>query len=1382
MRKPGFNNILSWLIGYFVIAIVLCPVLLLLDHPIKYVLYIFGLSLTGLLFLICAFRYDYKFKLAIPHPVKIIDFFLIVCSITLLVSNMFANPIMNMFANPIVNISFILAVIVSFFLPGWALLRLLGIDCRRASNVVFLVLPFSLSIGLTSLIFTFALPFTAGGATLLSAIYVIVSLLPLLKDYLHRSYGKLQAYASNRVSKHNLFDVLLLAWVSLFFLFIILNIYPQMAYVPGLDIVRHFSSSKGLILAPDIYVGEYPWFHFTWTSVYELSAPPMWLFQSGIACLSLMLIFSFYIMAKAYLSDVDRRAHLLATVFFSVFSGFGWLYFMQEKLNIPDPAKHFDILRMSNNVSYWDIGYGQGPWLWFWFRPLTLGFTIFFVLLYLMRREDLTKRNYITVSSLLILTLSLVHFSELFIFVVLLFILALLCPTTKLRLRETAISTLIGLTASALLTTAYQNLFGFASWKFSYEYLFILAVLAGSAYILIRYPKRPRIAFKGNLTIVASISLFVYSALLFYWFSNADSFSVSYVRKILAVPWELYPVLLGIVGLFAILGIILIAKNYRSHPIVIFAVLFVLAIVFGRAITYLNAGFMDTGYWERRIIPFVYASASLLAPLIVLKLKRLRGFNKMLTVAFISFLVLGGVTSTFLTAEYWVLNVPRGDLTYEEVKLLSYLNDADPYSTLLTVTGRSLRVAEYASLGWIINYYRFPLWQARSPELPLNILSSLNSPAIIFLHERDLKGTATTYRNGYIASHLLNVVPAIYEGSEGEILQVPRLAPPSSSSDMVLVLPEDGDNFFYAYDILSLGGYNYTTALLSDVNTLRKAKIVVAPSEEIATELMRYKDEYNLQYEILIVFNLDGYGRLTDVYTIPYNSPLVVVEDNASTEWIASGMLSGEIGVPKLTDNPDIKISGNNSLAINVGAGEYAYWQISRLFEEPVNLAEFEFITFYWYGRGDGGWYVLQFTSEPGYFWYRFQDSWKGWRQVILPMWVPDGCGQEFGVTFDKATREGASWAKIGRIDVRLEATNPNQGGEFYIDRFAFDSMLQSSSIIGVSNAREIQFPTDLNLIPLQSNYEVTAYYDGGTPFILHTTRDGYEMFYLNVNPIIQRLALADDDARHIYLSLGELLELVDAKLPAYEFMGRGKLSPVTGGVSAFKKATFTGYLTLKSSSAVISVDAPSIGVNIDGEDLTLNGISQIIPLDIDEATLEADRAIIDGGSGFYTQVLLNQSSIHFTGQPVILSVFFNNGSATTINGKEIQINLAKSNISLRQPTVTSIGNILFESFYGFGELAKSIRVLGQGLQIEGIVTFKIEYGDVFTVTHGFSFSGELIRSEPLYPYDELGSLYNLFTPSYLPLLLLIALIFTIVYFIIPRKNRSVLNRLGIRV
>lgn len=872
---------------FFMIVIVIVSVLSILlflsDSQIKYHLFIFGVTLIGI-FVMVSFRSDLKLRrITSSSYVKIVDYFL-VCSAVIVF-------VVNALTSPPISINFPLSVIISFFLPGWVLIRLLGVSDRKTFNFHFLLISFSTSIGLTSLILLPTLPFKENAITVLSGTYVVISLLPLLKNSLQKLKEKQMFSPFIPENRHNLVDILILLWITLFFAFVIFSLYPQMANVPGPDIVRHYSDSKALIKTTDIYSSQYPWFHSALAMVNQLSTPPMWLFQSGIAFLSIILIFSFYIMAKAYLSEINRRAHLVATIFFFVFSGFGWFYVIQQKLSLDNTSSYLDILKKSYNVTYWDVGYGQGGWLWLWFRPITTGFTIFFTLLYLMKSKDLGKRNYIITVSLLLLTLGQIHYSELLIFVILIFVLSLLRPAVKLRILETAISVLASIVATLLLTIAYHQFFGWQYQSFTFQYLAVSTLLACLTCFLVKYTKRPRMNLRTNLTLMSSIILFVFSVFLMDWFLNPENLHVPDFYKILSVPWEFYPVLLGVVGVIAVLGSVLAVKKYANQPVVIFVVLFVLAIVIGRAITYVNANFIDSGYFERRLIPFVGAASSILASIVVVTLmkwqRRYVHFSRLKNFAigsFLSFLVLSGLLSTFFTIEYQFLTLPERSLTSDQIKLQSHLSGADPYSILLTVTNSSRTIAEFENLGYIVDLFRYQLWPSESPELTLNVFSSLNSSTIIFLDHTDSKIIASKYHDGYIASHILKIAPLIYEGPGGKILLFPRVSPPASHSDNVLVLPVDQNRIYYAYDILSLGSYNYTTALESDINFISKARIVVVPNEDIALKMIHYREQNNSHFEKLVVLDLYGNSsRLAS--TLAVSNATKITEGYNSSSW-----------------------------------------------------------------------------------------------------------------------------------------------------------------------------------------------------------------------------------------------------------------------------------------------------------------------------------------------------------------------------------------------------------------------------------------------------------------------------------------------------------------
>ena len=193
----------------------------------------------------------------------------------------------------------------------------------------------------------------------------------------------------------SLLNLAALVLLTVFFGFVIFSLYPATSSVPGLDIVRHYGQIKALEQSPDIFSSEYPWFHFSLAAFNELTHLPMSIFQTIISLLSVVMIYSFYLMSKIYLTDINRYAHLISTIVFTIFSGFGWIYFFQKLPDQYDQTVLVEIFYNSFIGTYYDVGMGQSSWLWLWFRPVTVGFTILFILFYFLRLENLSKKLYI---------------------------------------------------------------------------------------------------------------------------------------------------------------------------------------------------------------------------------------------------------------------------------------------------------------------------------------------------------------------------------------------------------------------------------------------------------------------------------------------------------------------------------------------------------------------------------------------------------------------------------------------------------------------------------------------------------------------------------------------------------------------------------------------------------------------------------------------------------------------------------------------------------------------------------------------------------------------------------------------------------------------------
>jgi hypothetical protein len=1377
-------SLISTLFGCLVSAIIFALMLVIFRHPMKYSFFIFSLTLAGLLFFI-VFRYRDGFEIAIMKPIRLVD-----CAMMIFASIILFSNVIGSYSS---EVTFLAALIVLFFLPGWALLRAFGLDRIIRGNIELFVLSFLLSVIMSALILLCGLFFQAESIAFnkfVTFVFFSISVTPFITRWIN------QKESTPRIkARYNYSEMLSIAWLSIFLIFVIWNLYPGMAYVPGYDIVRHYSYFKQVFQAPDIYFSIYPWFHFQLALLDQISLhPSMELMQSGLAMMSIILIFSFYMMARSYLAQIDSRAPMIATILFIVFAGFGWIYFLQQAGTISDLDQEWDALSRSVDVSYYDIGYGGTIELLLWFRPLTLGFAILFVLLYLLNYKELSRPIYVAITSALVVALMQIHTSELVIFTLLIWVAALFFPSIKLRTKEAAISILIGVACSSILSYSYSYIF---SPRYTSESPYLLAsplivVLAGTSLIFLR--KTGRIKFgslKINWNLVIAILGAAYLILLFFWNSISDNFKLESVigaYDIYGVPWEFYPLLLGIVGLLAIPGIIIILKNSRNHPVVIFVALFLLTMVLGRGLTFLNANSIHTEFWERRLIPIMLVSASVVASIVILQIVRwledrnqrssyAKHLKSLLPLPLLSILILAGSLSTFSTLEFQIQSINSVSLTDME-KVQSPFGRFDPYTTILTVSNRSRDVAEFSPAGYIPGNDRHQLWSSESPELPLKFLYGLNNSAVVYLSPNDIDQIIeNNYAGNYIASHLFWMsLPYDGSGFVAGTHQLPKLVPVAPKSDTVLVVPELVDRrFYYAYDILSQSGYNYTTAFQSDINSISKARIIIAPSETLAIDLISHKKDYNLQYQYLIILNLDGYGKIS---TLAPANPSLMINLGSNGKWT------------QMTAVQDLSDSSGSSLRRELNIPSvFAYTQegnyslennSSMILGKPLNLAGFDFTYLSWNGRGDGKSYIIQFSSGlKDSFLYTFKDSIQGSQQIVLPLQKTHTEKSMSGVNYRYQTSGNPSWSKIVGIEVRAQDSSQNAIVNFSNTSLGFSKWLNSSSIEGPNYPKSIRFPNSMNLPPIimESNYTPMAYYEGGVPFVSRHYSDSHTIYHFNLYPLVQNIDLNDNNASADYYNiLGKIMGPLNLPLKPYEFKDRSPSSLVADRVAAFENVTFSGDLSIKSTSAIIAPSSQSITVTINGHDTKLENISQITPINSSSVTINASKGRMLGVSGFYSAVSLDQSLISFSGQPVRVMLWNSSGNQTSeITASNIEISLSKAGVIIREPQIDSTGETTFNNFYGYGELFRQVGVVpGSNLFATGKTSFQADYSDKFTLISDLAINGKIIRSDPLYDYDELGSLINLSSDH----IVLFAMVGVILYFssrykIIPNREST---------
>ncbi|GEM_PF-3558910 len=829
--------------------VVSIPILIALNYqlfesPFLYAVILFEAGLTYSFYLLFYHKYLVSLRLQIGlvnvFKLRTLDIAVILLCAFLFFVNLFGLHFLN---------NVIISTFIVCFALGYAVLRYLNFR-PLVSNVEWILLSFFVSIPVNCLLFTISLFFPAERRTsILSFIYLIYVLAVITYAKKDLSGEK----AGNIVLRFDLGEATCLILGAGFVLLSLAYTYPEMALLPGLDIVRHYSSALLINTNPEEYSSPYPWFHFQLATVQLLSSQDIAVFQTVMALFGMLLVLAIYLLAKTYLYGLDRRIPALSTVLWTTFSGFGWLSMFLLK---DDMWSHDRLIYLSRvfRESFWDVGYGQGPWLWLWFRPFAVGMIGVTLLLYLLKRKDLSSNVFLTVAFLVSLGSCLVHFPE-FAFFVVLFSVISLFRIEELRLKDMNIS-LIGSIAAALGLLGIYDLLGI---KIGIPLTFLLLLFAFPAIALIGRSKLLQIKRRVGLNLkwispVIACVLIAWTAFIAYWALNVEKFSAVASNYALQVPWMFYPVLLGINGFLALIQVLISFRDrhYMSF-VALFVIMFVVSVFFGKAISLFHIYQISLEYWERRVIGLVFLASSIISAPALIHI-----FNscpKALSSLFLSLMVFSGVTSTVLSVELQHLSTSRSALTQSELLDLSFLEKAGYGHYLLPTSLRSFYVSEYVPFKWRIKWFRYQILEAQSGEFVLNALFSTGYPAIVYTGERGESVLRENYSKSYILLHFLNSVPAL-DRNGSHLFRLPPQAPPAERSGVVLVLPDDisvDSVLWYGLDFLSTAGYNYTTALLSDLKMLGNAEVLIVPSFSIYSRLLEFGRTIQLPKRVILL-------------------------------------------------------------------------------------------------------------------------------------------------------------------------------------------------------------------------------------------------------------------------------------------------------------------------------------------------------------------------------------------------------------------------------------------------------------------------------------------------------------------------------------------------
>lgn len=1389
----------------------------LVESPIKYGLFTFEIFVILSLYAILKKSDDgsnlgFRGSIALDKIFRSlhVDVFLVISSFVLLVINAWHLEGGE-------TIQLILSLLVSSVLSGYSLLNIFKIP-QYLSKLEVLVLSYLVSFVFSGFC-TLSLLSTDEGtrALVIPFLFILIGTFSIISQVKNGGY-ETKGDRPNSLSKD--IDIIAISLSIIFYIIFFSLTYPNFTLIPGSDMSRHLSNSITLSRTPDLYTGHasYILFHSFEATLRTLSGfhQSITYFQTIQVVLNLLLPLSVYALAKRFFAKVDKRIPAISVIFYSVLSNFSFVYFTQLKLlqtsNLEVQLLGAEVADRAFNGT---INFLQ-PFPWF--VPLSISFVMFIAAFLLLRVIHIPRARFMMLYSIIILAMYITHGTEAVIFVIFLAIYALISKSdpATLRLNDALLSSLIAfLFATAIIgyiSLGWGSDIKAATIPLNSLASVVLPIAIISISMVWRSKVSPHIRFTEKFThkkfySIASVVLVVAYLLGFQTWIFTDTFSTSTIYDVGNIPWFIYPLTLGVVGLLTVIAIRYLPDILPNSSVAIIAGAILIMLVMGKLVSFVNVNILITGYWEKRFLFYIYLFASMLAPIpliifadkIQTKMRRNIVANSTLMLV-ISLIVLLGFSSMVLQSVYWFTVVKNGSSTLEEKEFqaIDYLKNVlqhDTHAFVLTPTSQSSKNVVFAAPAYQFSLPLVPI-TSRYPEIPLLSLGAHNlDHAYIYVHLRDRDFLEQDLAAGWLTKHLLPMLPIVFSNGVVTIFNATHLSFPVANSDTSLLIPSDSrdDSWYYAYDILSQTGRNYTVIFDQSDDMLRTKNAILS-------------FDPTLHYVFYDNFSSN------DNYKNHQLSPI-----SGNWKFLGDGLYAGDKSdkLQNILLSPISSKNFNMSTAFKINVLDPKITSYVSLIYSWVDDQNYQYagITIY---KNDV--YLSFATVNNGK--TSFEPSWPGLKTDLY--WYP---GELFNLTLsiigNKTNDNHQERLFLNGINYlqREYQSKPGQLGLSYgrIQDIVFDDF-------------KVQDSDELNQRKL-SNY-LPYLRSGGHLFVLNTNGYGSIAKYLSSLPEsdfnrdhVERRSSVIDRLRHtepslsnisvsdaqiglgkityvdIYPILSNYMDGSTSAVMGYKILGNlsslFNLSPYSTPPPNFKdipaifrKMFANGDINVNTSSIIFPGEGEfsMLNMSIGSDTLSVSNVTKLNIAHSENAILSTNKMSITDGRGLYANLLLgseiNDSSslnLSFPGkQAVQVSVITNDGGLLHF-GNVSNLNLMSKepiNIYVRQPTMRlSNANITFNELYPLELFAKG-KISGQNLKINGSAILSIFMSDSYTLLSHVSVDGIVQRfpmpasfDELLLPPFTLSKLYSI--PPLVRVLLLIPFILAAVLVMYGKNEKD---------
>ena len=720
-------------------------------------------------------------------------------------------------------VRFIVTLPLVFFFPGYIILKLLDRKSELNKIESFTISPL-LSFLVVSLVgfvlITAHLSILSSGFDAFLVFYVALLVSYFVLRWARK--GEIGDAVAKKAPKLSVVLILLLVIASV--LIIVYAVHSHGVY-PG-DELQFLGASVGFEKIFPVTNGMYGpyayWADLSMAFFFVLSGFPAVNSFEILPFLIVIQVLCFFLFAMSFFKKKNELTAIVATVLFTFFAGFGWVYTLMLQ-NSQNVGLAQAIISSSNKT--YDVSNIASQFSFTLDAPELLGFSCILIAFYVVRRQ---WKSHVTQCILLFAMVTLSYLShgviDVIIFAVLFFGYQLLSGREHVhRNLKMGLASIAALLSVALVDyvapgTAYTaNRFGvvMASTPFVVIFSLFAAGLLIS-YVRSRTPlsipqlvKKVKNGFFSNeylRVVLATLILFVYGLsfiLYFGAFQNLIPFdSVQYTA--FQWPWFTYALRFGVVGFLATGAILYYVLSKRTSDresltyLTLWAFVILLACWIGKSLPFLPST-ITSMLLENKFQKFLWVPFCLLAAYAIIALSSKLNQNMHIQVSrfhprsfivaiLVSLVFVAGVSSCLLENNLYYLT---DKTSTEELQALNFL------SSVMTTNSSVATVAS----GFVLNgYVGIPherifdkwwgpiLYNTTSLESVINLLYSYNIQ-YLYIAPRDIQ-YINQVGNSYMFSHLLKNLPVVFNNSEVQIYEFENMTPPSATSSLGLVVPQ----------------------------------------------------------------------------------------------------------------------------------------------------------------------------------------------------------------------------------------------------------------------------------------------------------------------------------------------------------------------------------------------------------------------------------------------------------------------------------------------------------------------------------------------------------------------------------------------------------------